>query len=350
MPETVEKETLPHPRIYRQSTKSTSATEVWFPYTKTIVWRNSSYRILLSSAVVFYYCINYRFIMNAHSHRGATSRVVRRRWTLLVSILFCISILIFMFTKLKALTSANKSSTNSCLVTFGTYLGTKYESAATDAFKTNRGEIITIGNKCLVQSRWMRVAQHQVRLTSTDNNNNNNEATTKVIDDWLWIDYHDRINVLVQDPNSSMDNPSFLILKQTKYALSSQESLSVVGGIVEPDEEPLVAAKREVNEELHVICNSWTPLGKYRTDVNRGMGWVHPYLARDCSYSKIIIGSGVEQDDVEESNANVGVHDIEKQNIQSMTLSEVKASVMDQKFVEVQWSNSVALAMLHLMN
>jgi 8-oxo-dGTP pyrophosphatase MutT (NUDIX family) len=197
----------------------------------------------------------------------------------------------------------------------------------------------------------MRVAQHQVQLTSTDNNNNNNnKAKTKVIDDWLWIDYHDRINVLVQDPNSSMDNPSFLILKQTKYALSSQESLSVVGGIVEPDEEPLVAAKREVNEELHVICNSWTPLGKYRTDVNRGMGWVHPYLARDCSYSKIIIGSGVEQDDVEESNANVGVHDIEKQNIQSMTLSEVKASVMDQKFVEVQWSNSVALAMLHLMN
>jgi len=192
----------------------------------------------------------------------------------------------------------------------------------------------------------MRVAQHQVQITNNNNNNNNNKATTttKVINDWLWIDYHDRINVLVQDPNSSMENPSFLILKQTKYALSSQESLAVVGGIVEPNEEPLVAARREVEEELHVTCNSWTSLGRYRTDVNRGMGWVHPYLARDCSYSKIIVGS-----DEEESNGDVGVHDMEKQNVQSMTLSEVKASVMDQKFVEVQWSNTVALAMLHLM-
>jgi ADP-ribose pyrophosphatase len=287
------------------------------------------------------------FMMNAHSRRGATSRVVlwTRRWTFVLSIIFCISIIIFIITQLKTLASTNNSSTDGCLVSFGTYHGNKYESTATDAFKTTSGEI-TIGNKCLIQSQWMRVAQHQVQITNNNNNNNNNKATTttKVINDWLWIDYHDRINVLVQDPNSSMENPSFLILKQTKYALSSQESLAVVGGIVEPNEEPLVAARREVEEELHVTCNSWTSLGRYRTDVNRGMGWVHPYLARDCSYSKIIVGS-----DEEESNGDVGVHDMEKQNVQSMTLSEVKASVMDQKFVEVQWSNTVALAMLHLM-
>uniref|UniRef100_A0A7S2P8B9 Nudix hydrolase domain-containing protein n=1 Tax=Skeletonema marinoi TaxID=267567 RepID=A0A7S2P8B9_9STRA len=267
-------------------------------------------------------------IMNVHSRRGATSRV-GRRWTLLVlSIIAIISIKLFVShikTQQRLI-----AATGDCRITFGNaYRGSKYESTAVDASRTS-GE--TIGNKCLVQSQWMRVAQHQVKLMD------------KVIDDWLWIDYHDRINVLVQDPNSSKDNPSFLILKQTKYALSSEVSLAVVGGIVEPyGEEPPDAAKREVYEELHVTCNSWTPLGRYRTDVNRGMGWIHPFLARDCKYGEFDDGSG------EPSNADVGAHDMEKQNVQSMTLSEVKVSVMNQKFIEVQWSNTVALAMLHLM-
>ena len=273
---------------------------------------------------------------------GATTSLVGRRWTL-VSIIFGITI-ILMFTHLKnqqlLVADTNSNTKDDCLVSFGPYRGSKYESTATDAFRTS-GE--TIGNKCLVQSKWMRVAQHRVQIMD---NNHNQEM--KVIDDWLWIDYHDRINVLVQDPNSSSDDPSFLILKQTKYALSSQESLAVVGGIIEPDEEALDAAKREVDEELHVTCNSWIPLGMYRTDVNRGMGWVHPFLARDCNYIKQVKSNVEENADVQETNSNVGERDTEKQNIQSMTLSEVKAGVMNQQFIEVQWSNTVALAMLHL--
>ena len=275
--------------------------------------------------------------MVVQSYRGATTSRVGRRWTLILLIIFGITILL-MFTHIKtqqyvAVTKGTDAK-DDCLVSFGSYRGSKYESTATDAVRTNSGE--TIGNKCLVQSKWMRVAQHKVQIMD---NNHNQEM--KVIDDWLWIDYHDRINVLVQDPKSSLDDPSFLILKQTKYALSSQESLAVVGGIIEPNEEALEAAKREVEEELNVTCNLWTPLGRYRTDVNRGMGWVHPFIARDCNY---LFGMS----SVEEQNDSVGEHDTEKQNIQSMTLSEVKASVMNQQFIEVQWSNTVALAMLTL--
>lgn len=197
---------------------------------------------------------------------------------------------------------------------------------------------------------------------------NANNDSPKVIDDWLWIDYHDRINVLVEDPN----NPSsFLILQQTKYALDSEISLAVVGGIIEPTiskavdateiasgavtegvgkaggdfqrgESPLLAAQREVNEELNVSCKSWTALGKFRTDVNRGMGWVHPFLARDCNYSTIH-----SSENNEDGNA-VGARDTELQKIRSMTLDEVRAAVMEGKFLEVQWSNTVALAMLYL--
>lgn len=281
--------------------------------------------------------------MNVHSRRNATSQVGRRWKSFFVLSLLIIlgitTIRIFTHFKTKQLVSVIDTK-DDCVVSFGSYRGSKYESTATDAFRTG-GE--TLRNKCLVQSKWMRVAQHQVKIMDNNNNHNNQATSSKVIDDWLWIDYHDRINVLVQDPNSSRDNPSFLILKQTKYALSSQESLAVVGGIIEPGEEALAAAQREVEEELQVTCSSWTPLGTYRTDVNRGMGWIHPFLARDCNYSKqVVVENSVEP------NTDVGAHDTEKQHIQSMTLSEVKAGVMNQQFVEVQWSNTVALAMLHL--
>ena len=109
-----------------------------------------------------------------------------------------------------------------------------------------------------------------------------------------------------------------------------------------------MAAKREVSEELFVSCNSWISLGKYRTDVNRGMGWVHPFLARNCVYTKTTLPLLVGDTDTE-SNGNVGAHDFEWQNIQSMTLNEVKDAVMKERFVEVQWSNTVALAVLHLI-
>lgn len=77
---------------------------------------------------------------------------------------------------------------------------------------------------------------------------------------------------------------------------------------------------------------------------------MHPYLARDCSYSSDVNTN--DENGGENDNANgiaeVGGRDAERQRIRIMKFSEVKRAVMDGKFVEVQWSNTVALAMLHL--
>ena len=60
-----------------------------------------------------------------------------------------------------------------CLRSFGAYHGHVYSNPASG----------TAGPaKCLIESKWMKVQQHTVKLPGTD----------KVIDDWLWIDYHDR--------------------------------------------------------------------------------------------------------------------------------------------------------------
>ena len=91
-------------------------------------------------------------------------------------------------------------------------------------------------------------------------------------------------------------------------------------------------------------------LGRFRTDVNRGMGWVFPFLATDCTYATTSgsdIGN-VDSSNYESSSNVVGARDTEKQHLRQMSLSEVKKEVMEGKFVEVQWSNTVALAMLHL--
>ena len=112
---------------------------------------------------------------------------------------------------------------------------------------------------------------------------------SQVIHDWLVIDYHDRVNVLVEDEVQPGKERRFLVFEQSKYTLDSRVSLAVVGGIVEPGEEPQVAARREVEEEMGMDCNEFHLLGRYRTDVNRGMGWVNSFLATQCGRRKGIL-------------------------------------------------------------
>jgi len=170
---------------------------------------------------------------------------------------------ILLFAIIVILRKTSKYHNNKCLLSYGKYSGSIYT--------TND----TLDNKCLIESPWMRVAQHTVQLL--DNDANDNAKKKIVIDDWLFIDYHDRINVLVEAPQSNNpeddEEQKFIILEQTKYSLDTP-SYAIIGGIIEPKEEATLAAKREVNEELNISCNNWISLGKYRTDVNRGMGYV----------------------------------------------------------------------------
>ena len=181
-----------------------------------------------------------------------------------IQYIICATILLFAIVILR---KTSKYYNNKCLRSYGKYSGSIYT--------TND----TLDNKCLIESPWMRVAQHTVQLTDDANDNaKKKKKKKKVIDDWLFIDYHDRINVLVEAPsnnnNSEKDEEQkFIILEQTKYALDTL-SYAIVGGIIEPKEDATLAAKREVQEELNISCNNWNSLGKYRTDVNRGMGYV----------------------------------------------------------------------------
>ena len=71
---------------------------------------------------------------------------------------------------------------------------------------------------------------------------------------------------------------------------------------------------------------------------------MHPYLATDCTY----ITTNSDNKEKDEEQVVIGGHDTEQQRIKIMKMSDVKQAVLDNKFIEVQWSNTVALAMLHI--
>jgi 8-oxo-dGTP pyrophosphatase MutT (NUDIX family) len=93
---------------------------------------------------------------------------------------------------------------------------------------------------------------------------------------------HDRVNVLAEIGGDEHTVGDFQVVRQKKYALETT-SLAVVGGIVEQgDADVESAARRELREELGLVTEKLVPLGRYRTDSNRGAGWVNSFLARNC--------------------------------------------------------------------
>src|SRR5512143_1161741 len=88
----------------------------------------------------------------------------------------------------------------------------------------------------------------------------------RIIPDWQWIVTPDYVNVV-----AITDEGQFVCFRQTKYAVTGT-SLAPVGGYLDPGEEPLAAAQRELHEETGYAATSWTSLGSYAVDGNRGAG------------------------------------------------------------------------------
>lgn len=217
--------------------------------------------------------------------------------------------------------SSNLRDSGRCQVSFGSFKGHQYVSE----------ESGTIGTpKCLVESKWLKLSQHSVRFP----------GTSEVMDDWLWIDYHDRINVLVEDETKPGEERQFLVFEQSKYALEGKTSLAIIGGIIEPGEDPESAARREVDEEMNGLeCENFHLLGRYRTDVNRGMGWLNSFLATKCSrdpnHKHIAVAN------------EIGAADTERQDLKTISLTQLREAARKGQFLEVQWSATVALALQH---
>ena len=173
----------------------------------------------------------------------------------------------------------------------------------------------TLGKKTILDfNKFLRVEQHTIELPNG-----------KIIHDWPWIISPDYALVLpVTDRNT------ILLFHQTKYAVDGI-SFAPMGGYLEPGEEGLAAAKRELREEMGREALQWISLGSYPVDGNHGGGMGHLFLALDV-YK---VGEPI-------------IDDLEEMEQVEFTIEEVEQKLL-QGEVKVQgWVALVAMGLIYL--
>lgn len=161
---------------------------------------------------------------------------------------------------------------------------------------------------------WLTVEKHVVELPDG-----------KVIDDWPWVESGEFVNVVASTPDRR-----FLVFRQTKYAVAGT-TLGPVGGYVDPAEDPLEAARRELLEETGYVADEWTSLGRYAVDGNRGCGVGHFFLATGARRV-----------------AEPASDDLEEQELLLMTPAEVEAALLRGELRVMSWAAAFALALVRL--
>lgn len=173
-------------------------------------------------------------------------------------------------------------------------------------WKTNSKQTVYSSGK------WLIVEERSVETPSGE-----------TIDHWNWVITPDYVNVLAET-----EDGQFLIFRQGKYALEG-ESLAPMGGYIEPDEDPLSAAKRELMEETGCEAREWLFLGEYQVDPNRGICKGSFYLARGA---------------VKVAQASGG--DLEEQHLMLVSRADLLAGLAQGKVKVMAWAAIIALALL----
>lgn len=165
----------------------------------------------------------------------------------------------------------------------------------------------------LDHSKWLKVEDHSIELP---------DGT--VIDNWCWIISPDYVNVVVQN-----DDGDFLCFRQTKYAARGV-TFAPVGGYLDPGEDPLTCAKRELREEMGCEAREWISLGRFPCDGNHGNGMANLFLAKGAHTVGEVIAD-----------------DLEEQEIITLSRNELMNAVVHGEFKVLSWSTAVALALFH---
>ncbi len=110
---------------------------------------------------------------------------------------------------------------------------------------------------------WLRVWSEDVRLPDC-----------RVIADFSTIDAPDFVVIVALTTDH-------LVVAERNYKHGPRRvSLHLPAGYLEPGEDPLLAAQRELLEETGYAADEWSPLGSFVSDGNRGNGTGHFFLAR----------------------------------------------------------------------
>lgn len=166
----------------------------------------------------------------------------------------------------------------------------------------------------LNHSKFLTVESHTVKLPDG-----------QIIPDWAWLIIPSAAIVL-----AITDDDQFLCFRQTKYAVEGT-SLAPVGGMLEPNETPIDAAKRELLEEMGYESSDWVNLGSHILDPNRGIATMYLFLALKAKK-------------VAEPNSD----DLEDQELLLLSRNEIENALKEGEFKILAWSAVVAMSLNYL--
>ncbi len=173
----------------------------------------------------------------------------------------------------------------------------------------------TLSRRLLCQpNRFLKVELHEVELP---------DGTR--IPDWPWLVTPDYVNVLARTRDGR-----FLCLRQTKYAVEGV-TLAPVGGFIEPGEDALRAAQRELREETGYEAREWHALGRSVVDANRGAGAASLFLALEA-----------------ERMCAPRADDLEQQELLTLGRKELEEALDGGEFKVLAWAAVIALGLRFL--
>jgi ADP-ribose pyrophosphatase len=147
----------------------------------------------------------------------------------------------------------------------------------------------------------------------------------RIIAEWPYVHTRDYVNALVLDKDGQV-----MVLEGYKHGLG-RSSWQVVGGYLEPDEEPLKAIQRELSEETGYHAEEWTELGSYVVDANRHVGVGTFFLAKNARQI-----------------AEPDHDDLEEFEIRWVPLTELKKALFDGRVGILSYAANIAVGLAAL--
>lgn len=117
----------------------------------------------------------------------------------------------------------------------------------------------------ILKSPWLNVRKDYVLLP------NGTE-----LDDFYVLEYRHWVCIIAETADGK-----YLIEKQYRHGIN-QECYELCAGIVEKDEDPLFAAKRELLEETGYTSEEWTYLGKAAPNASAMTNFCYCYVAKNA--------------------------------------------------------------------
>lgn len=96
----------------------------------------------------------------------------------------------------------------------------------------------------------------------------------RVISDFYQVELPSHVTVYALTLDGAV-----VCLRQYKHG-PRKVALTLPGGLIADNEEPLTAAKRELREETGFVSVNWTSLGNFTVGGNQGIGTAHLFLAK----------------------------------------------------------------------